>query len=201
MKKLRIWITVILVLIGLFAAASVSYAYAAYHGNWSTQPTWGNHWWYNNSPTNTQITWYADDLWEGYSVSTMQWWKMRYGINYHLEQEAYNPGTSSNCDRLRVTSYSTLGLPVDSWVLGNGCGSSSWKEELKIGLDELSMTTGTWYRHKVVYNKSWTGCNGSNGEVNYSFSHSSAWNDSWMGKITYNSCFDKTGSDPAGMVN
>ncbi len=201
MKQRNLLTAIIMSVIGIMAIVSISYAYAAYNGSWGTQPTWGNHWWYNNSPSSSKLTWYADDLWTASAVSDMQWWKTNFGRDFRIEQEAYNPGSSSNCDRLNAYSYSSLGLPVSSWTNANGCGSSSWKEELKIELNEGSMSSGVWYRHKVAYNKSWTGCSGSSGEVNYSFSHDQTWSDSWLGKINYNSCFDKTGSDPSGMVN
>jgi hypothetical protein len=201
MKQRILLIAVMIALIGVIATVTTSYAVAAYHGSWNTQPTWGNHWWYNNSPNSSELTWYVDDWWTDTAVSNMQWWKTNLGRDFRIEQEAYKPGNSTDCDRLHAYSYTSLGLPVTSWVNGNGCGSSSVKEELKIELNEGAMSGGVWYRHKVVYKKSWTGCSGSNGEVNYSFSHNQTWADSWLGKIEYNSCFDKTGSDPSGMVN
>lgn len=131
----------------------------------------------------------------------MQYWHSNFPWNeYRIEQEAYNPGAGTSCDKLHFYSFSALSLPATSWTPSNGCGISTWLEELKIEFDENLISANTWYRHRVVYTKYLT-CTGSNGEVNYSFSHNHTSSDSRLGKITYDSCYNKTGSDPAGLVN
>lgn len=205
MKSNRLIIVLLLATFFLLALTGYSAVEAAfYYGNWNTQPTQGNHWWNNNSPNSSKLQWIPDDLWSSANVANMLSQKSSYGREFRIEQEAYNPGNGTNCDRFHVYSYSTQGLPVSYWVVENGCGSSAWKEELKIQLNENSFVANTWYRHTVGYTKSFSGCTGNigfSGEVNYSFSHNQTTSDSWLGKITYDRCFNRTGSDPAGMVN
>lgn len=202
MKKLKLWTVVTIILIGLASTVSIGFAWANYHGNWDTQPLQGNHWWYNNNPTLSQLKWDADDLWTAAAITNMQWWRTNFGREFRIEQEAYNPANGGSlCDRFHATSFTSLGLPVQAWNNMNGCGLSTWREELRIEINENALVGSTWYRHRVTYNKAWAGCSSSGGEVNYSFSHNQAPGDSWLGKINYNSCFNKTGSDPAGMVN
>lgn len=192
------WLTAVtvavLALLGAVAAPNV-YAYATYHGTWGEQPTFGNHWWFN---FDTELQWHADDYW-----TPGQLQNLKNGHNtfpwheYRLEREAYNPGGGSSCDRLVYWYAETVNLPVQAWTVGNGCGSSSFYEELKIDIDENAITAETWLRHWVRYAKQGSG----SGEVNYSFSHNHTWSDSWMGKITYDGNFNRTGSDPSGLVN
>lgn len=186
------------ILLGVFMAGT-AYAYAAYYGSWSEQPYYGNHWWYNYS--SGVLDWYADDYWTTERVDAM-----RSGRNnppwkeYRIEQEAYNPGGNSSCDRLVISSTTAVDLPVTGWSRENGCGSSSYLEELKIELDENAVAANTWIRHLVTYTER-NRCSGGDGEVNYSFSNNWSVGDSWMGKINYDQCYDRTSSDPAGMVN
>lgn len=183
----------------LLAVAFVTgvYAYAAYHGNWSEQPYYGNHWWYNGG----QLVWDADDYWTTDRLQSMQNghntfpWK-----EYRIEQEAYNPGSQTQCDRLVVSSTDAMDLPVSGWSRENGCGDSAYLEELKIELNENAVSANTWLRHRVTYDRRNPG-SGGDGEVNYSFSNNLSPSDSWMGKITYDQNYDKLGSDPSGMVN
>lgn len=91
MKRHNLFIAVFISVIGIITTVGISYAYAAYHGNWSTQPTWGNHWWYNNDPSTSRLTWYADDLWDTSAVDDMQWWKTYVGRDFRIEQEAIIP--------------------------------------------------------------------------------------------------------------
>jgi len=199
--KRRILFAMMVMAITVTAVVGTAFAAAAYHGTWPEQPYWGNHWWYNNDPTGSFLTWYADDQWTFSTASSMQYWHTHLPWNeYRIEQEAYNPGAGTSCDRLAIYSYSALGLPVTSWTSSNGCGNSTYKEELKIEFDENSISANTWYRHKVVYAKCQI-CTGGNGEFNYSFSHNHTGADSWLGKIIYNTCFNKTGSDPASLAN
>jgi len=191
--------TGILVMLGS-VFARVVYAYAAYHGSWNEQPYYGNHWWYNYSWG--VLEWYVDDYWTTDRANNMKYWHNNLPRNeYRLEQEAYKPGQNpSSCDRLVISSYSAMQLPVTGWSPENGCGSASYLEELKIELDENAVPANTWIRHRVTYQER-NRCSGGDGEVNYSFSHNHALGDSWMGKIVYNRCFDKRYSDPSGLVN
>jgi len=199
-QKGYIWLGILggLFILGVLFT-STAYAYAAYHGNWAEQPYYGNHWWNNYSWG--VLEWYADDYWTTDRVNAL-----RNGHNnfpwreYRIEQEAYNPGAGTSCDRLVIYSYSAMDLPVTGWSQLNGCGSSSYLEELRIELNENSVSANTWLRHLVTYTER-NRCSGGNGEVNYSFSHNRTGSDSWMGKINYNQCFDKTSSDPNGLVN
>ncbi|MEW6233177.1 MAG: hypothetical protein AB1566_12800 [Chloroflexota bacterium] len=188
----------VLAMLGLVLVGA-AYAAAAYRGNWSEQPDWGNHWWYNYSWD--VLEWYADDLW---SPSHAQSMKDRHNNlpwnEYRIEQEAYNPGNGTSCDRLVISSYDAMDLPVTAWSPENGCGDSAYKEELKIELDENAIPANTWLRHRVTYNERNRG-SGGDGEVNYSFAHNHDSRDSWLGKIVYNQWFDKLYSDPSGLVN
>lgn len=200
MKRRILLASTVTTIVALTIAGTV-FAYAAYHGTWSEQPYYGNHWWYKDDPNGSLLTWYADDQWTQSTADSMKYWHTHFPWNeYRIEQEAYNPGAGTSCDRLAIYSYSAMDLPVTGWTSSNGCGSSTYKEELKIEFDENSISANTWYRHKVVYAK-YQICTGGNGEVNYSFSHNHSASDSWLGKITYDTCFNKTGSDPSGMVN
>lgn len=192
-------LSVSIICVALLGAVSISgvYAYAAYYGNWPEQPYYGNHWWYNNG----QLVWDTDDYWTTARLQSMQSGHNNLPYKeYRLEQEAYNPGSGTHCDRLVIASVDTMDLPVTSFSSSNGCGSSSYSEELKLELNENAVTANTWLRHRVTYNKRNPG-SGGDGEVNYSFSHNWATGDSWMGKITYDQNFNKLGSDPSGMVN
>jgi hypothetical protein len=192
------WIAIPLAVAATLLVVGSVYAYAAYHGNWNEQPDWGNHWWYNYS--NSTLEWYADDYWSTARADSMKYWHTYLPWNeYRIEQEAYNPGAGTSCDRLVIQSYASLGLPITSWVASNGCGSS-YNEELKLELDENAVSANTWLRHRVTYTER-NRCSGGDGEVNYSFSHNHSASDSWMGKIVYDQCFNKKSSDPTGLVN
>lgn len=183
----------------VLAVAGTVYAYAGYYGNWSEQPDWGNHWWYNY--TWSVLEWYADDYWSTDRANAIKNGHNNFPWNeYRIEQEAYKPGDGTSCDRLVISSYTTMGLPVTGWSAENGCGSATYLEELKIELDENAIPANTWLRHLVTYQER-NRCSGGDGEVNYSFSHNHTWQDSWMGKIVYDQCFDKKYSDPSGLVN
>jgi hypothetical protein len=199
MKFLSILVSAILI---TALMTSIAYAYAAYHGNWSEQPYWGNWWWYNYS----YLYWDVDDLWTPSGVNAL-----RSGHNnfpwkeYRFEQEAYNPGLGTSCDRLKVYAVyagqpPTWNLPITSYSILNGCGSSAIKELVHFELDENSISANVWYRHRVVYQKQNPG-SGGDGEVNYSFTHNWTWSDSWLGKVVYDRWFNKKYSDPSGLVN
>lgn len=198
-SSVRMWIAISLAVVATLLVVGSAYAYAAYHGTWNEQPDWGNHWWYNYS--NSTLEWYADDYWSTTRADNMKYWHNNLPWNeYRIEQEAYNPGAGTSCDRLVIKSFASLQLPVTGWVTSNGCGSSSYNEELKLELDENAVSANTWLRHRVTYTER-NRCSGGDGEVNYSFSHNHSASDSWMGKIVYDQCFNKKSSDPAGLVN
>jgi len=122
-----------------------------------------------------------------------------------FEQEAYNPSAGTSCDRLKVRKVDagdppTWTLPITHYSIYNGCGSSSIKELVHLELDENSISTGVWYRHRVTYEKQAPG-SGGDGEVNYSFTHNRTWRDNWLGKVVYDQWFNKKYSDPSGLVN
>lgn len=192
----------LLTLVCLVGIRSV-YAYAAYHGTWTEQPDFGNHWW-NNYSSGT-LEWYVDDYWSPSRADSMKYWHSHFPFNeYRIEQEAYDPGGNASCDRLNVRSYTWMDLPVVSASIANGCGSSNYKEELKIELNENAVTANTWLRHLVTYdeiNRAQCSTAYAEGQVNYSFSHNHTVSDSWLGKIVIARCFNWKYSDPSGMVN
>ena len=99
--KRRILFAMMVMAITVTAVVGTAFAAAAYHGTWPEQPYWGNHWWYNNDPTGSFLTWYADDQWTFSTASSMQYWHTHLPWNeYRIEQEAYNPGAGTSCDRL-----------------------------------------------------------------------------------------------------
>ncbi|MDL1897564.1 hypothetical protein FBQ82_14965 [Anaerolineae bacterium CFX7] len=184
----------------LFGNAQQVLAAAAYHGNWAEQPTWGNHWWWSDGVT---LTWDADDWWDDAHVNAL-----RNGHNnfpnheYRIEQEAYDPGLQASCDRLVIKDVIAMQLPIQAAGLHNGCGKAKSLEELHIELNENAIQSNVWYRHRVTYTERRVcGKKAPDGEVNYAFSHNHEWRDSWLGKITYDKCLNRTGSDPNGMVN
>jgi len=202
MGKVKILSAFMLLMIAVLLIASVAYAYAAYHGDWAEQPYWGNWWWYNYY----YLYWDIDDLWTPAGANALHSghnnfpWK-----EYHFEQEAYNPGGNTSCDRLKVRAVyvnqpPTWNLPATDYYIFDGCGSSNVHELVHIELDENSINANVWYRHRVIYEKQNPG-SGGDGEVNYSFSHNWTWSDSWLGKVVYDQWFNKKYSDPPGLVN
>lgn len=202
MRKIKLFSALALVIVTTLLMTSVVYAYAAYHGNWPEQPYWGNWWWYNG----TYLNWDVDDLWTQSGANALHSghnnfpWK-----EYRFEQEAYNPGAGTSCDRLKVRAVyagqpPTWNLPITHYNVLNGCGSSNVNELVHLELDENSINASVWYRHRVTYEKQNPG-SGGDGEVNYSFSHNLTWSDSWLGKVVYDQWFNKKYSDPAGLVN
>lgn len=197
--KLRVLLAIGLTGAAVFALTRVVFAAAQYHWNWGDAPVWGNHWWYNNQPSSAHVTWDADNLWTTDNLNLLKRRHRHAGIQYQLENEAYKP-PASYCDRLNISLYVTLGLPVEGFVPGNGCGSSAVQEELKVLLDEMALSANAWYRYRVTFSK--TGCNVYPNEVNYSFSTTTSWSDDWLGKIYLDSSCNRTlPSDPPGMVN
>lgn len=202
--KRRTWYLALVVLgvvtAFLLANAQRVLAAAAYHGDWAEQPTWGNHWWWNGGGI---LDWDADDWWDDAHVNAM-----RNGHNnfpnheYRIEQEAYDPGNNKFCDRLVFQGANWFNLPVTRHLILNGCGDARFLEELHIDLDENAIQANVWHRHRATYTER-KRCRAriGGGEVNYSFTHNHEWRDSWLGKITYDKCIDRTGSDPNGMVN
>jgi len=202
MHKIKFLLALTLVIAITSLITSIVYAYAAYHGNWAEQPYLGNWWWYNYG----YLYWDVDDLWTPSGVNAL-----RSGHNgfprkeYRFEQEAYNPGQGSSCDRLSVYAVytnqpPTWNLPTISYRILNGCGSNAIKELVHLELDENSINANVWYRHRVIYVKQNPG-SGGDGEVNYSFSHNWTWSDSWLGKLVYDHWFNKKYSDPPSLVN
>jgi len=202
MRRIKLFPVLALVIVATLLMTSVVYAYAAYHGNWAEQPYWGNWWWYND----TYLSWDVDDLWTQSGANALHSghnnfpWK-----EYRFEQEAYNPGAGTSCDRLKVRAVyagqpPTWNLPITHYNVLNGCGSSNVNELVHLELDENSINASVWYRHRVTYEKQNPG-SGGDGEVNYSFSHNLTWSDSWLGKVVYDQWFNKKYSDPAGLVN
>jgi hypothetical protein len=206
MGKVKILSVFMLLMIAVLLIASVVYAYAAYHGNWAEQPYLGNWWWYNG----TYLDWDVDDLWTPAGANAL-----RSGHNnfpwkeYRFEQEAYNPGQGTSCDRLHAirvdacTNPPCSGpwtLPITRYDILNGCGNSNVKELVHLELNENYISGNVWYRHRVTYVKLNPG-SGGDGEVNYSFSHNWTWSDSWLGKVVYDQWFNKKYSDPSGLVN
>lgn len=199
--KRRILLVCSVSLAALLLTVSVVYAYAAYHGSWSEQPYWGNHWWYNNTPSSAEVTWYADDSWTSSGATALRNGRNNFPWNeYRIEQEAYDPANYLYCDYLILSSFTALGLPITGYTNSDACGTSS-AEELKIELDENSISGGVWYRHKAVYIKNAPPTWPWPAQVNYSFSHNHTLGDSWLGKINYRSDYDWTSSDPSGLVN
>ncbi len=60
MKRRILLASTVTTIVALTIAGTV-FAYAAYHGTWSEQPYYGNHWWYKDDPNGSLLTWYADD--------------------------------------------------------------------------------------------------------------------------------------------
>ena len=126
----------------------------------------------------------------------MQYWHTSWWREYRIEQEAYNPGSGTSCDRLVPWSVTIIDLPYTGYSLANGCGNSSYQEELKIELDENAFSSGQWGAHRVSYTRYGSGA----GEVNYSFSHNSTPGDSWLGKLSYDSQWDMTSTNPPNLT-
>ncbi len=208
MRKLKFISMLMLLIVAALLVNSVVYAYAAYHGNWAEQPYLGSWWWWNGS----YLCWDIDDFWTPAGANAL-----RSGHNnfprkeYRFEQEAYNPGQGTSCDRLhaiRVDACTnppcsgpwTLPITVNGYRFLNGCGSSSVLELVHLELNEDYINGNVWYRHRVTYEKRNPG-SGGDGEVNYSFTHNWTWRDSWLGKLVYDRWFNKKYSDPPGLVN
>lgn len=197
--KLQVLLAIGLTAVVALALTRAVFAAAQYHWSWTDAPVWGNHWWYNNDPSGSHVTWYADNLWTTNNLNNLKYRHVHAGIQYQLENEAYKP-PSSYCDRLNFASLIWLNLPVTGYVLGDGCGSSAIREELKVLLEEMALSANTWYRYGVVYSK--TACNVYPNEVNYSFATTTSWSDDWLGKIYLDSSCNRTfPSDPPGMIN
>lgn len=202
--KRRTWFLTLLALGAvtafLFGNVQQVLAAAAYHGNWAEQPTWGNHWWWNDGVT---LMWDADDWWDDNHVNALHDGHNNFpNHEYRIEQEAYDPQHNVSCDRLVIDNFQQMQLPVTNFLVLNGCGKAKFLEELHIELDENAIQANVWYRHRVTYiERRVCGRKAPAGEVNYSFSHNHEWRDSWLGKITYDKCLNQTGSDPNGMVN
>jgi hypothetical protein len=167
-----------------------AYAIDTYHNNWAQSPNWGNHWWLNYT---SSVNWESHSLWTNASAmrSTL--------YHFQFENEAYNPGSGTSCDRLHVNSVTNINVPWTGWIIFNGCRSSAWSEELKVYLDETAILDNVWYRYYVGYTKSGS-CPGS-GEVNYSLGWNLGSGDDWLGKLTYDPCLGKTGSDRPSLFN
>jgi len=198
-RKNKLIMLLAILLLSFGGIAGIAHAFAQYHGNWWSQPVWGQHWWYNNH-WSQNLVWYADDWWTEDHLNAMIRDHASFGLEYQLENEAYNPGQNTSCDRLDVTGVYFENLPVTGWSISNGCGNSAYKEEVKVQLDEYHVQPNTRLRHKVTYKKRNVG-SGGNGEVNYSFSFQTSWQDSWLGKIEYNNMFDLIGSDPPELAS
>lgn len=201
MRKIKFFSVLALTIAVILVIAAVAHAAAAYHGSWSTRPLWGNWWWYNNSPSSSRLTWYVDDCWSSDGVNALRKYHgFPYYYEFRFEQEAYNPGAGTNCDRLGVYSAEAMDLPITSRSILNGCGGSTVKELVHWNLDENKITSGIWYRHRVIYDKYNPGT-GGDGEVNYSWTRNLSPSDDWLGKVVYDQWFNKKSSDPAGLVN
>jgi len=199
MCRIKFFPVLALAIVATLLMTSVVYAYAAYYGNWAEQPYWGNWWWWNG----TYLDWDIDDCW----TQSGAHWLHTSGLQYHFEQEAYNPGQGTDCDRLKVTNVNACTnppcpgpwtLPITHYDILNGCGSDAIKELVELHLLEGAIVGDVWYRHRVTYEKQNPG-SGGDGEVNYSFSN--PWDDSWLGKVVYDQWFNKKYSDPPGLVN
>jgi len=201
MRKVKFLSVLALAIVVTLLVTSIAYAYATYHGSWPERPYWGNWWWYNYSPSYWYVTWYIDDAWTSSGADALynghNSWPYK---EYRFEQEAYNPGAGTSCDRLHAYWVDPYKLPVTGYSIHNGCGGSSIKELVHLYLDENAISGGIWYRHRVTYRKYNPG-SGGDGEVNYSFTHNWTWSDDWLGKLVYNQWFNKLYSDPAGLVN
>ncbi|MFN3705919.1 MAG: hypothetical protein ACK4WM_07990 [Thermoflexales bacterium] len=201
MQKIRFLSMLVLAIVIASLVTSVAYAYAAYHGSWSERPYWGNWWWYNNDPSSLYLKWYIDDAWTSSGAASLHDGHNRWPYKeYRFEQEAYNPGAGTSCDRLHAHWVNPYQLPVTGYSIRNGCGGSTIKELVHLELDENAVSSGTWYRHWIIYRKYGSG-SGGDGEVNYSFSHNWTWGDDWLGKVVYDQWFNKRYSDPSGLVN
>jgi hypothetical protein len=206
MRRIKFFPVLALAIVATLLMTSVVYAYAAYHGNWAEQPYWGNWWWWNG----TYLDWDIDDLWTQSGADALHSghnnfpWK-----EYRFEQEAYNPGQATDCDRLHAITVNACTdppcsgpwtLPITHYQRLNGCGSDDILELVHLELDEDYISGDVWYRHRVTYEKHSPG-SGGDGEVNYSFTHNWTWSDSWLGKVVYDQWFNKKYSDPPGLVN
>lgn len=145
------------------------------HGH-SCGPTQGNFIWAQSNSTN-YVAWYQYAKWTGsqYSCMNSAWdW-------YHLESEAYNPGSGSSCDKLH-TYFTSYTLPSRSTpIIDNGCGSATYKEETKFYIKSSGIGNAVeyWtYTQSYKYNAI-----AGNHEVNWSFSN--LLNDWWAAKIGY----------------
>ena len=206
MRRIKLFPVLALAIVATLLMTSVVYAYAAYHGNWAEQPYWGNWWWWNG----TYLDWDIDDLWTQSGANAL--YSGHHGIprkEYRFEQEAYNPGQGTDCDRLHAIAVNACTdppcpgpwtLPITQYQRLNGCGSNDILELVHLELDEDYISGGVWYRHRVTYEKQNPG-SGGDGEVNYSFTHNWTWSDSWLGKVVYDQWFNKEYSDPPGLVN
>lgn len=177
----------LLVLIG----ATTAYAADAYHNSGDKAPPTGNWWWGHR--TNNRVVWEIHDYW-----STTNAQNLRNAGNYRFEVEGYDPGQGASCDYLNVASVETYELPVTGYSILNGCGSSTQKELIHLSLLESSIQGNLWYRHWQYYYKANTPQAGAH--VNYSFAPE--WgSDSWLGKLNYNSSWNATSTDRAGLLN
>ena len=183
----------IIVLVLLFGLGTIAYASAQYHGSWFQQPRWGSHYWENYTWSST-LRWYPYDKWDNTGVYYLK----NLNEDYHFEQEVYKY-PSTYCDRFGSPYVYTWngGLPITYFTSENECGSSTWPEEIKVYFDKNQINAYVWYGHALQLTKRWT-YTYPPGEVNYTFSN---WfNDSWLGKIYYDSNFYATSSDPNGML-
>lgn len=190
-KHREIW-PVLTSVVGPLLTVGVALAtVSGYHKDVLAAPDYGNWWWWND------VTWETDVWWSRASIDALRdaW---LHGGQFDLEVEAYNPGNNTSCDRLHLTEVHPETLPVADWTPGNGCGSASYQEELKLHLNEGYVDPETWYQPWYRFAR----ISYQSGEVNFSFAQPGTLApDDWLAKLTYDSNFNKTGDDPAGITN
>lgn len=182
MKILSQRIFVLLIILTLATTYGIVKAAGAWADDWADAPDWGYQNWYDYS---TYVKWYPTFKWVDNSPPTS---------NRRIELEWYNPGAETDCNRLEPTSVVEVGGDfIDSWWTDNECGWNSEDERLVFTLKEQNISSGVYYQAKaqadIVSSPS------TSGETNVSFT---CWlcSDDWLGKQTYNSSYDDTGSSP-----
>lgn len=188
-----------LVIMGLAAMTYKAYASVTWnpqppgHDSFHEAPSYGEFDWDPYYQNNT-IAWIQRNIWDSNHANNIN---ANRSFTYpKFEMEAYNPGAGTNCDQLSVVAVWTYSIPQNNSYPSNECGGST-AEQGNIWL----ATSGTQFQANRSYQ---TGVNlvkrvSASGEVNFSFQQSNQ--DSWLGKIYYNSSFNSTSSQPAGVCN
>lgn len=167
----------------MFVLATFSIAFAGnWDKNWPDAPDQGHHSWSNGG---NSILWYTTNKWTS---------DPRPDYDARFELELYDPENTNFCDRLAPTSLTEYGGDwIHSWSASNECGNAA-KEAAIVRTNPYNIHLNSSYTALLGISKLQQ--LGYGGEVNTSYTCYFCPSDDWLGKLTYDSSYNKVSSHP-----